>query len=51
MTVRDVEDVWAHWFSESLVLRIGVDRMARLVDELDALVPAAGASGSPLRGT
>ena len=50
VTVRDVEDVWAHWFSESLVLRLGVDRMARLVDELNALVPAAGASGLPLCG-
>ena len=50
VTVRDVEDVWAHWFSESLVLRLGVDRMARLVDELNALVPAAAASGLPLRG-
>ena len=50
VTVRDVENVWAHWFSESLVLRLGVDRTARLVDELNALVPAAGASGLPHRG-
>ncbi|MBF4580236.1 hypothetical protein [Frigoribacterium sp. VKM Ac-2530] len=50
VTVRDVEDVWAHWFSESLVLRLGVDRMARLVDELNALAPAAGTTGLPRRG-
>ena len=50
VTVRDVENVWAHWFSESLVLRLGVDRTARLVDELNALVPTAGSSGLPLRG-
>ena len=38
VTVYDVEDVWVRWFSESLVLRLGVDRTARLVDRLNALV-------------
>ena len=35
VTVYDVEGVWMRCFSESLVLRIGVTRMAQLVDELN----------------
>jgi len=35
VTVYDVEGVWKRCFSESLVLRIGVTRMAQLVDELN----------------
>lgn len=34
VTVYDVEGVWMRHFSESLVLRIGVTRMAQLVDQL-----------------
>ncbi|KQM24977.1 hypothetical protein ASL10_04760 [Frigoribacterium sp. Leaf8] len=32
VTAQDVEAVWMHWFSESLVLRLGPPRMAHLVD-------------------
>jgi hypothetical protein len=35
VTVYDVEGVWMRCFSESLVLRIGVTRMAQLVDQLN----------------
>lgn len=35
VTVYDVEGVWMRHFSESLVLRIGVTRMAQLVDQLN----------------
>jgi len=34
-TAHDVEGVWVRWFSESLVLRLGVERTARLVDRLN----------------
>ena len=37
VTVYDVEGVWMHWFSDSLVLHIGVARMAQLVDRLNEL--------------
>ena len=35
VTVRDVEGVWMHRFSDSLVLHIGVVRTAQLVDRLN----------------
>lgn len=35
VTAHDVEGVWVRWFSESLVLRLGVERTARLVDRLN----------------
>jgi hypothetical protein len=35
VTVYDVAGVWMHWFSDSLVLHIGVARMAQLVDRLN----------------
>jgi hypothetical protein len=35
VTVDDVDGVWMCCFSESLVLRIGVTRMAQLVDQLN----------------
>jgi len=41
VTPHDVEAVWMHWFSESLVLRIGPPRMAQLIDRLNALVDGA----------
>ena len=37
VTVYDVEGVWMHWFSDSLVLHMGVARMAQLVDRLNEL--------------
>jgi hypothetical protein len=35
VSVYDVEGVWMRHFSESLVLRIGVPRMAQLLDQLN----------------
>jgi len=37
VTTHDVEAIWMRWFSESLVLRLGPARMARLVDRLNGL--------------
>jgi hypothetical protein len=37
VTVYDVEGVWMHWFSDSLVPHIGVARMAQLVDRLNGV--------------
>ncbi|TWX40131.1 hypothetical protein ES689_01210 [Frigoribacterium sp. ACAM 257] len=41
VTSHDVEAVWMRWFSESLVLRLGPPRTARLVDRLNGLVESA----------
>jgi hypothetical protein len=35
VTVRDVDGVWTHRFSDSLVLHIGVARRAQLVERLN----------------
>jgi phosphate-selective porin len=42
VTVYDVDGVWMDWFSESLVLHIGVSRMAQqLVDRLNDMESTA----------
>lgn len=41
VTVRDVEGVWMHRFSDSLVLHIGVARTAQLVDRLNEVASSA----------
>ena len=41
VTVRDVEGVWMHRFSDSLVLYIGVVRTAQLVDRIDEVASSA----------
>lgn len=38
VTVREVEGIWMHRFSDSLVLHIGVARTAQLVDRLNEAV-------------
>jgi hypothetical protein len=41
VTVRDVEGVWMHRFSDSLVLRLGVARTAQLVDRINEVASSA----------
>ena len=41
VTADDVERVWLHWFSESLVLRRGASRVAQLVEGLNCLMSGA----------